>query len=302
MLKSYGPDLPYAERFLTSLERFAQDDIPLYVVVPDADVADFNKMVAGRGEVLPESLWEHHLVSQRIHGNSPGYVNQEIIKLSFYEQELLENYLCVDSEAVFIRPFGIDEFMVDAHTPYTFVTEDSELSADPQYEKSYGRRRRESLAKLRNWLDLPTTPIQTCHNMAVFSSVVLESLSAELDRKQMSYADAMQLCPYEFSWYNFWLEKSKVIPRMVREPIFLMVHMEHQHLEYALKGASEADFARGYVGLLVNSGFSRNYGLVDFHEPLPQVLGRYVRMKELISALWHRSLKRAPRVRRMLHL
>lgn len=300
LLKSYGPDLPYAQRFMASFDRYATESIPVFAVVPDKDVDAFTTMMAGRGEVLPESLWSQHLVTERIHGNSPGYINQEIIKLAFFEQGLVRNYLCADSEAVFLRPFSTADFMADESTPYTFATEDNELSVDPRYEHSYGAVRRASLLQLRDFLQLPPSPMLTCHNMAVFSTTVLAGLKEFLDHRGLTYADAMQVSPYEFSWYNFWLEREKQIPRILREPIFLMVHMEHQHLEFALKGVSESDLARGYVGVVVNSGFSRRFGVIDFDEPISSALASYVTLPDLTRALVERGLRRMPRVRALL--
>ena len=302
LLKSYGPDLPYAERFMASYERYATEPIPVFAVVPDEDVAAFTAMMAGRGEVLPESLWAHHLVTERIHGNSPGYINQEIIKLTFFEQGLVTNYLCADSEAVFLRPFSTSDFMADESTPFTFATEDSELTVDPEYEAMYGTNRRAFLLRLREFLNLPPEPMLTCHNMAVFSLEVLESLRRFLVQQGMTYADALEISPYEFSWYNFWLERDETIPRILREPIFHMVHMEHQHLEFALKGITEADLSRGYVGVVVNSGFSRRFGIIDFDEPLSTALASYVTLPDLSKALAERALRRMPRVRALLGL
>ena len=303
LLKSYGPDLPYAERFMASYSQYVQGDVPVHAVVPDEDVAAFTAMMTGRGEVLPESLWSEHLVDHPIHGNSPGYINQEVIKLAFYEQGLLENYLCADSEAVFLRPFSEKDFMSDKTTPYTFVTSDAELRVDPSYWQRYGEARDRSLIALRAYLELePVQPFETCHGFGVLSATVVRSLRMFLDDRNMSYADALQLCPYEFSWYNFWLEKSKVIPRLTREPIFHTVHIESQHLEMALKEIDPDALSRGYVGVVVNSGFSRASGIVDVAEPRPQSLGRYVPLSELARATWERVLRKAPRVRKILGL
>jgi len=299
LLKSYGPDLPYAERFMASYSRYVQGDMPIYVVVPDDDVSAFTSMMAGRGEVLPESLWAEHLVDYPIHGNAPGYINQEIIKLAFYEQGLLENYLCADSEAVFLRPFSQEDFMADETTPYTFVTEDAELTVDPSYESLYGTSRRKALLNLRTFLELAESPMATCHNMAVFSTPAVKSLWEFLESRNMTYATALDLCPYEFSWYNFWLERTLVIERVPREPIFLMLHLQHQHLEMTLKRVTEEDLARGYVGVLINSGFSRQHGVIDFEDSLPVVLGRYSTVGDLSKALIERGLRKAPRVRRL---
>ncbi len=45
-------------------------------------------------------------MSEPVAGIRPGYINQEIVKLAFWELGLTENYFCVDSDAVFVRPFA----------------------------------------------------------------------------------------------------------------------------------------------------------------------------------------------------
>lgn len=76
----------------------------------------------------------------------------------------------------------------------------------------------------------------------------------------MTYAQALELCPYELSWYNFWLERDHTIEIVPREPIFKMLHSASHHLEYVLKRVTNEDLARGFVGISVNSGYSRERG------------------------------------------
>ena len=299
MLKSYGPDLQYAQRFLESFLAYATEPIPLFVVVPDQDIPAFTEVFASHATVLPESLWADQLVDYPIHGNHPGYINQEIIKLAFGEKKYLANYLCADSEAVFIRPFTSADFMVDATTPFTFLTEDHELQVDPIYFHRYGRARSQSLERLRDHLDLPPTPFATCHNMAVFSSTVIKSLVKYMKEQGLSYADLMEISPYEFSWYNFWLERELPIQRVVREPIFEMIHMSHQHLGYALKGIDLENLSRGYVGVVVNSGHSRDQGVLDFDNDFIDTLARNLGYGALAGGIIERALQRAPRVRKI---
>ena len=302
MLKSYLPDIDYTKRFLESFKKFATEPIPLYVVVPDSDVSAFEDIVGETGEVLPESLWAEYLVDYSIDGNSPGYINQEIIKLAFAEKGFLANYLCADSEAVFIRPFSSNDFMASATTPFTFVTEDHELQVDPIYFARYGKAREQSLIRLREFLELPPTPFATCHNMALFSGQVLASLREFMGQSQLTYPDLLEISPYEFSWYNFWLEKTEVIPRVTREPIFEMLHMQHHHLSYALKGIQIDDLARGYVGVVVNSGYSRDQGVIDFDSDFVDTLAQNVGYKQLFASIIEKALQRMPRVRKLFSL
>jgi len=299
MLKSYGPDLHYAQRFLESFIKYASEQIPLFVVVPDHDVQDFEEVFGNHAIVLPESLWADQLVDYPIHGNNPGYINQEIIKLAFAEKGYLRNYLCADSEAVFIRPFGTQDFMDESGVPYSFITEDNELQVDPNYYASYWRARDESMRTIRSFLELPDAPIATCHNMAVFSSSQVLDLKKFLASRDTDWTGAMEISPYEFGWYNFWVEKASLGVRVVREPIVLMLHQPHQHLEYALKRIRINDIARGYTAVLVNSGFSHENEVIDFEEPVPKTLSRYVNYSVLGSAIFERIFNKAPRVRRL---
>jgi hypothetical protein len=300
MLKSYLPDLPYAARFLDSWIKFDTDSIPVYLVVPDSDIEAFAEIVAGRAEIIGESRFAEHLVDYPIHGNDAGYMNQQIIKLAFGELHLARFYFCADSELEMLRPFGVQDFFAEPGVPYHFLTEDSELRVEPEYFATYWKPREAKLQELRRFLDLPREPLLTCHGLALFSDDALQSLRDFLNSAGLTYASALELCPYEFSWYNFWLERSQAIRVAQREPIVKVFHSKSQHLEYVLKGTTTQDLARGYVGVLVNGGYSRQFGVIDFDQPRYEVIGHYVRVGILFRALVLRWLHRAPRLHRFI--
>ena len=299
MLKSYGPDLPYAQRFLKSFLTFSTEPIPLYVVVPDQDVAEFKQIFGTLGEVLPESLWSDYLVDYPVNGYGPEYINQKIIKLAFGEKNYLANYLCADSKTMFIRPFTSTDFMADRTTPFTFLSEDQELQVDPIHFNRYGRIRNWSLENLREHLGLPPTPIATCQSMAVISSKVVDSLVKYMKEQGLSYADLMEISPHELSWYNFWLEKELPIQRVVREPIFEMIQMPLQHPGYALKGINLENLTRGYVGVVLKSDLSHDYGVLDFDADFIDTLARNLSYRALAGGIFERALQRVPRVRKI---
>lgn len=302
LLTACEQDIQLVERLFVSVDRFAQESLRIAVVVPDRDMKAFQRVVGSRAVLMPESKWSHHLLDRRMHGHSVCHVNQAIIKLAFAQQEVFANYLCLNAKTVFIRPFGISDFMTSVNTPFTFVTEDAELRVDPTYEQAYGSTRDAYLIGLRDYLGLPLRPYKTCHSQAVLSSLACNELSSHLRDEGIALADALEICPCEFSWYNFWLERSETIPRIVREPIFKTVLMEHQHLELAIKGIGEDDLARGYVGVLVNPWFPRQHGYLGLDEPLAHTLGRYVTERDLMRGASERVLRRLPRVRRLLGL
>lgn len=282
LLKSYAPDVEYARRLVGSYRRFNDEGIPLHIVVPELDLTVFAPLAGPGITVMSESVLGRHLVDHPVHDLRPGYINQEIVKLAFWELGLADNYFCVDSEAVFIRPFGRSDFMRDESTPYTILVEDNELAVEPRYYSEYWVRRQEEIRCIQDLVGLDDPVIRTCHGHQVFSSTALQSLVEEfLAPRGWSYADALEASPYEFSWYNMWLQKSQVIPIHAREPLVKVFHHEGQHLEYILRGITVEDMARGFLAVVANSSYSRNLGLVAADAPKPEALAPYLSYGEV---------------------
>ena len=288
LLKSYAPDLAYAERMIASFNQSNRDQIPLYVIVPDNELSLFSRFASPLIEILGESVLGQHLVSDEVHGLRPGYINQEIVKLSFWELGFAENYFCVDSEAMFIRDFYIANFMATPEVPYTVLVEDNELKVEPNYFHQYWVQREESLREIQRIIGLDDPIIRTCHGHQIFSATVLRSFVDEfLNPRSWTYRDALAASPYEFSWYNMWLQKTQVIPIHQREPLVKVFHNEDQHLEYILRGVNLADIARGYLAVVVNSSYARELENVSVKDGKAESLAPYLsygEVSELIAA------------------
>lgn len=277
LLKSHGPDIGYAQRLIHSFEEFNAGDLSLHVLVPARDVTEFATLESAHIRIhAEEDLLGDHLVTQGAHGLSVGYINQEIVKLAFWETGLAENYFCVDSDAVFIRPFTSSDFMRDETTPYSVLVQDKELEVEPRYYRDHWRGRERSIRLIMDQIGLEDPIVRTCHGHQVFSTRVLRSFVTDfLDPRGWSYADALALAPYEFSWYNMWLQKSQVIPIHAIEPLVKVFHNEDQHVASLLLGESIEDFARAYVAIVVNSNFSRDVGLVEVDGSRSESLAPY---------------------------
>ena len=286
LLKSFADDFDYAQRLLVSFRKFNADGVHLYCVVPPAEVSRFEVFSGPDITVLSESELGQYLVDQPVHSIRPGYINQEIIKLAFWELELTEHYFCVDSDAEFIRPFYRSDFMVDESTPYTVLVEDNELKVEPRYYREYWQQRELELRHIQELVGLDTKVVRTCHGHQIFSAKVLRSFKTEfLEPQSWSYADALEASPYEFTWYNMWLQKSQAIEIHQREPLVKVFHNESQHLEYVMRGITTADIARGYVALVINSNYSRDLGLISADASKPELLGTYLSFGEVSQVL-----------------
>ncbi len=298
LIKSHRPDLAYVERLIGTIERHNVERIPAYLVVPAADRPDFVAVAGAAATVLPEEDFAAHLTTSPVAGFSPGYINQEIVKLAFWQAGLAENYLCVDSELQFVRDFGHADFMADATTPYTFRSADAELRVEPEYHRTHWVARRERLRAIQRELDLPDEPLLTVHGHAVFSATVLRAFRDRfLAPRGWDYVDALAVAPYEPTWYTLWLQKDRTIPIVAREPIVKTFHDPTQYVDYVVRGVRIEDVARGYAAMVLNANYSRGDGLIALDDAPDVALARYVTAPRLTAAVLARA---AARVRSVL--
>jgi len=269
-----------------SFHEFNSDSLVLFVVVPETDRELFEQFACATIQVVSENRLAKYLVDREVHGMRPGYINQEIVKLAFWELELCANYFCVDSDAEFIRSFGVSDFMFDSNTPYSVLVQDLELAVEPEYFKQYWGSRETELRSIAEIMGLDSRVVLTCHGHTVFSAVVLRSFVSEfLKARSWSYLHALEFSPYEFTWYNLWLQKSRVLEIHPREPWIKVFHNQAQHMEYLLRGITLSDIARGYLGVVVNSNYSRDLGVVGAGSTQEEVLATYLSYQQLISSL-----------------
>ena len=286
LCKSYSGDFEYAQRMVKSFHQFNSDAIQLFLVVPETELKLFAPLSGDFVMLLSEQLLVGYLVDHEVHGMRPGYINQEIVKLSFWELGLAQNYFCVDSDAEFIRPFGVSDFMFDPDTPYSVLVQDLELAVEPEYYNQYWVSREAELRRIAELVGVDSRVVLTCHGHTVFSLSVLESFVNDfLAPRDWTYADALEFSPYEFTWYSMWLQKSGVIGLHSREPWIKVFHNQSQHMEYLLRGIELTDIARGYLGVVVNSNYSRGLGVVNADTSQSDSIATYLSYPQLLTSL-----------------
>ena len=94
--------------------------------------------------------------------------------------------------------------------------------------------------------------------MQVLNSLVLESLKKDLlKRKELNYKDLIKISPFEFTWYNVWFQKCKLIDEYAVEPFFKTLHSKTDYNFARYRCWGEKDIARAYVGIVLNSNWCR---------------------------------------------
>ena len=286
MIKSYDLDFDYCQRLVESINEYNYDKIHTYIVVEGIYEKQFQQLANSEISIICLEEIPERFVKTEFDNISAGYINQEIAKLSFWKLNLARNYLCLDSDCKFLRPFYKSDFMYNDNVPYTFLTEDRALQADPNYYATHWVSRKRSLELILEVLEFSPNFLMTCHGMQVMSSSVLEHFETNfLQQRKLEIRNILEISPYEFSWYNFWLQKNFQDNLRIREPNFLTIHSDQMELVLRLQNVSESDIARGYVGVVWNSNYSRGFGVVDGADRRTSSLARLVTFKEIFAVL-----------------
>jgi hypothetical protein len=288
MLKSYVGDLESATLLIESFRLHNVGGLPLYVVVPLADVALFEPFASQTIVVIPDESIPVRMAKSDVNGIRAGYINQELVKLGFYQLGLTQAYLCLDSDAVFLNDFSLSDFLHSSGTPYSVLVEDRELQGNVAYFEEHWGGRGAKLAKIREFLGLPPANVYlTCHGFQIFQSSVLTRLSDEiLTPRAIDFLDLLEISPYEFSWYNYYLQTLDV-PIFVREPYFRVVHNGQQFATERMAGFTAKDWSRGYLGLVLNSNFQHTSAPAGYDSWAPYVMAIYTK-PSFLFAVWGR--------------
>jgi len=218
--KSYSVDVKRAKRLALTVEMYNADGIDFVVSCPQQEMPLFREHLGGlkvqlvADEDIVRSNPAHTVEGmQRI----PGHLSQQIIKSEFWRLGMARNYLCVDSDCQFIRPFFRNDFMVDETTPYTVMDECRELLVPAliaRKQRVIDAFRREA-EQVQQEIGRPGKFYNFGPNCPVWSRDVWASLEDEYLRPQkLSFAEAILKCPIEMRWYGEALLKYRAITLM----------------------------------------------------------------------------------------
>ena len=129
--KSYRNDFLRLQRLLSSIEQYNDDQIPFYISTPVADKEMLEKILGEHGSYTwiadedivaanPKAVFEQYQAM-------PGGLSQAIVKSEFWRLKISENYLCLDSDCVFIRPFSKADFLTADGIPFTVLHQNKEF-------------------------------------------------------------------------------------------------------------------------------------------------------------------------------
>jgi hypothetical protein len=252
--KSYKNDVYRVKSLLDSITLYNRDSIPFFISTPKEDLELFSN-------ILGDNLYTL-IPDEDIDSTNQGWLGQQVVKSQFWKLQLCENYVCIDSDSVFIKPFYVKDFMYNDNTPYTICHEHRELfefmdKHQPGFDP-YKEYKNDRLSIMEFFqrdgviYDFGPSPV-------IWSASVWKSLYEKyLQPNNLNFTDLFKTTPSEFTWYGEWLLHDNTIPIYPRGPLFKVYHYSSQY-EYDKHYKLDNDkLSKYYLGVILQSNWSTN--------------------------------------------
>lgn len=262
--KSYCTDLKRVVRLAHSIKEFNRDALTFHVSVPHAELDLFREHLNGLDVSLladEDILCASPRIDAEVVKNMPGRIAQQVVKSEFWRLGLSEAYVCLDSDAVFIRPFDQADFITRDGTPYTMLDEAHDLLEDAL------RHKRERVVTAFN---KEATQVQELFGRAgrrysfgpfplVWHREVWQSLDNRyLHPRGMNLADAILLAPIESRWYGEALLAYQAVPLLPCQALFKVYHYAWQFDQDRRAAITSGQLAQFYCGVIYQSAWERD--------------------------------------------
>ncbi len=278
--KSYAKDMWRARRMAASVQRYNEDHIPLYISVPEQELSEFKSCFA---DIPCHFLTDQQILARCEAANGerpwlfPGHLLQQLIKLEFWRMELCENYVWIDSDAYFIRPFKITTFLHNGDVPYTVQHDNRDLL---NFAEQTGNRKIktdfEDMATKFKALFGRTGPLYSFASPPlIWGCKVLRNLNeVYLTATNQTIYKLLEDYPCEMHLYGEYLHYCQVIPLVAHRELFKVYHYAEQFFLGQEHGEAELNLAEHYYGVIMQSNWAK---LPDHPRPTDARLKHFFR-------------------------
>lgn len=252
--KSFGPDVHRVKSLLESVEKHNKENIPFYISVPSVDVTIFRTILGERSTYI--LITDEEILGSNL---EQSWLNQQIVKASFWKLKNCFNYVMIDSDSYFIRDFFVKDFIYDGVIPYTVMHEQKDLFQwTARVRPQLGFNPQESFAECRKPImelfgrkgrlyDFGPSPV-------IWACEVWKTLEEEYTQPNgLTFEQLIQNVKSEFTWYGEWLLIRKPIDLWPIEPMFKVFHYLPLYNEYKQLGYSVDDWKQNYLGFVMQS-------------------------------------------------
>lgn len=257
-IKTYKKDFNSFIRLIKSINAYNIDSIPVFVSVNDKDYKFFKRRLKENIFLYKDSdLYECKI--------KDGWRYQQIIKIQLFRLHKVENYLCIDSDSYFIKPFKIDDFIVK-NTPYFIKHESKDFLASMQkigkspnelffINALFATRKILNISSNEIWDYGPSPYIWNCNvwqNIFAFldsKNFTIESFFNELDKIYL---------PSENTIYGEYLSLTNNQNYIVRKEFFKVYHYKEQYRNEK-KDMNSKYIYDNYFGIILQSNWENSF-------------------------------------------
>ena len=271
--KSYRRDFLRVKRLLISLQKHNRDKLPFYISTPTADRELLLEVLGKDGQNF-SYIWiaDEAIIAanprapKNVQLGMPGGLSQAIIKAEFWRLGLADNYLCIDSDSIFIRDFGKTDFLASDGYPYTVLHQNKELfqlATNRGYAKVEQDLREEAI-RVQQLFGRQGPQYYCAPAPFIWSAKVWQSLDEHyLTPKGITLWDAVTPRHPETLLYGEALLNFQAIPIRMIEPLFRIYHYDWQYYTAQRLGETEAKLKQNFLGVIYQSNWESelDYGL-----------------------------------------
>jgi hypothetical protein len=278
------------KRLLSSIEEFNQGNLPFYISTPQHERALLEEVI---GKVGYQWVSDQSIVAANPRANMaqyeamPGSLSQQIVKSEFWRLGLAENYLCLDSDCLFIRPFTAADFLSVDGTPYTVLHQNKELFqiATNRGHHKVERDLRAEADRVQSLFERVGPRYYCAPAPFIWSARVWESLDRNLlEPSGKTLWDFISPQHPETLIYGEALMKFKAIPLLAIEPLFRAYHYDWEYYLFRRLGETTEKLKQNFMGVLYQSTWEVEMGLGSDKSSLSLMLKRVKRFGRLLES------------------
>jgi len=259
--KSYRKDFLRLKQLLASIQRYNKDQISFYISTPQDQYDELVKILGSDGYlwVSDESIVAaNELTPVGILATKSGSLAQQIIKSEFWRLGLSINYVCLDSDCIFMQDFRKTDFLASDGNPYTVIYQNKEyfqLAVDRGHAKAPANLRLEG-DRVKAIFNRDGPNYYCPCPPFIWSAKVWESLDQNyLKSRNITFWD---LCTKEHPETLLYLEallNFRAIPLHPIEQLFRVYYYDWHYFLLRRLGESNAKLKENYLGVIYQSSW-----------------------------------------------
>lgn len=282
--KSYRNDFQRLKRLLSSIQQFNTDHIPFYISTPKVDR---DSLITTLGEDAGY-IWvaDEDIVASNPRADiekylaMPGGLSQAIVKSEFWRLGISENYLCLDSDCVFICAFSKKDFLFFDSIPYTVMHQNKEyfqLASNRDQVKVVQNLRAEA-RRVQALFERNGPEFYCAPAPFIWSAKVWDSLDKKYLQPRGITLWEMVTSDYpETLIYGEALLKYQAIPVIAIEPLFRVYHYDWQYFLMKRLGETEKKLKSNFLGVLYQSNWEYEADFGASNKSLPSRVLRKIK-------------------------